>query len=105
MNVYAYRFQPTRLEILTQGPTAEEVPVIAEHWSHLTALADRGVLVLAGRTRVTDARAFAIVVFRAESDDAARAVMEGDPAVRAGVMRAELFPFEVLLAEAASAGR
>jgi hypothetical protein len=52
-------------------------------------------VILAGRTLTTDERGLGIVIFRAPSADAARAIMEGDPAVRQGVMRAELFPFRV----------
>jgi hypothetical protein len=36
-------------------------------------------------------------VFPAQSDDAARALIENDPAVRKGVMRAKLFPARVAL--------
>jgi uncharacterized protein YciI len=36
-------------------------------------------------------------LYRVESDEAARAAVEADPAVRAGVMRAELFPYRVAL--------
>jgi hypothetical protein len=45
----------------------------------------------------TDASSFGIVVFWAESDDAARRIVDADPAVAGGVMRAELFPFRVAL--------
>jgi uncharacterized protein YciI len=38
-----------------------------------------------------------LVVLIANSEEQAQAVMEDDPAVKAGVFRAELFPFSVAL--------
>jgi len=38
---------------------------------------------------------FGIVIFRAESAEAARRIMADDPAVAAGVMRGQVFPFRV----------
>ena len=100
MNQYLYRIQPSRLAMLAQGATPEEEAVIDAHFSYLQDLTRRGVVLLAGRTLNTDPSAFGIVIFEAESDQAALAIMQADPAVRAGVMRAELFPYRVaLLAE------
>ena len=39
------------------------------------------------------------MIFRAESEKAGRAMMNNDPAVQKGVMRATLFPFRVALME------
>ena len=100
MNQYLYRIQPSRLAMLAQGATPEEEAVIDAHFSYLQDLTRRGVVLLAGRTLNTDPSAFGIVIFEAECDQAALAIMQADPAVRAGVMRAELFPYRVaLLAE------
>ncbi len=55
-------------------------------------LAD-GRLTLAGRTQ--EEIPFGIVIFEAETE--ARAIMEGDPAVQAGVMSATLHPYRVAL--------
>ena len=38
-----------------------------------------------------------LAVFRAESEDAARQIMNDDPAVKKGVMKAMLYPFRVVL--------
>jgi hypothetical protein len=48
-----------------------------------------------GRTQTTDASTFRIVIFRAESAEAARRIMADDPAIAAGVMRSQVFPFRV----------
>jgi uncharacterized protein len=52
-------------------------------------------VLLFGRTQTTDAATFGIVIFRADSADEASRIVDEDPAVRASVMRAELFPFRV----------
>jgi uncharacterized protein YciI len=92
---YLYKIQPTRLEMLTQGPTAEEASIVAQHFAYLRGLAEQGVVVLAGRTLNVDERAFGIAILRADSEESARAVMNNDPAVKNGVMRAELYPYRI----------
>ena len=42
--------------------------------------------------------AFGIVLFEAESDEAARAFMASDPAIQGGVMTGELHPLRISLA-------
>jgi uncharacterized protein YciI len=42
------------------------------------------------------------VILRADSEEAARNVVDNDPAVERQVMRAELFPFRIALMEASS---
>lgn len=94
---YLYRIQPTRPEMLAEGPTPEEAEVVSEHFEYLKNLTTRGVVALAGRTLNEDKSSFGIVLFDANDEEAARVIMNSDPAVRQGVMRAELFPFRVAL--------
>ena len=94
---YLYRIQPTRTAMLTEGPTPDEARIVSEHFAYLEALVGKGVVILAGRTLNTDPSSFGIVIFRADSPEQARAVMDGDPAVRQGVMQAQLFPYRVAL--------
>ena len=75
--------------------TDDETTAMREHFAYLKrALAD-GRLVLAGPA--TDGLFPGIVVFEAADEEEARAFMEADPAVRAGVMLADLHPFRVSL--------
>jgi uncharacterized protein YciI len=92
---YLYTIKPVRLEMLTVGPTPEEEKTVSQHIAHLQRLAQEGVVVLAGRTQTADPGTFGIVILNANSEDEARQRMEGDPAVKGGVMRAELYPFRV----------
>jgi uncharacterized protein YciI len=71
--------------------------MIGEHFNYLARLVEEGVVLLARRTLNADERTFGIVVFAAPSEAEARKLMHDDPAVRQGVMKAELFPFKVAL--------
>ncbi len=94
---YLYRIQPIRDGFLIES-TPDEDRIVGEHFRHLKGLTDEGVVLLAGRTLHTDSSSFGIVIFEAESDEAARELVESDPAVEASVFRAELFPFGTALA-------
>ena len=56
-----------------------------------------GELILAGGTSEPGDKTFGIAIFEAKDEAAARAFMESDPAVVAGLMTAELRPFTVAL--------
>jgi uncharacterized protein YciI len=84
--------------MLTEGCTEEEADAVARHFAYLEGLLAEGRLVLAGRTQTADASTFGIVVFTAESEQAAWDDVAADPAVSAGVFRAEVFPFRTALA-------
>lgn len=98
INYFTYVIHPTRLAMLTEGPTPQEAETISSHFDYLKALVDEGRGIFVGRTLTTDERTFGITVFQASSEEAAHEIMNGDPAVSAGVMRAELFPFKIVLA-------
>ena len=90
--------------MLAEGATPEEGVLVSQHFNHLKALVESGVVILAGRTLNTDTSSFGIVIFNADSEDAARALMNDDPAVRGGIFSAELFPYRVALIDAGNAG-
>jgi uncharacterized protein len=94
---YLYRIQPARMEMLSDKPTAQEKAIIDEHSDYLQDLLTRGVLILAGRTLNSDPTSFGIVIYKAGSLGEALHIMENDPAVKKGVMLAELFPFRAAL--------
>jgi len=93
---YLYRVQPTRPGFLIES-TPEEDGIVGDHFRYLESLAQRDTVLLAGRTLNTDETSFGIVVFVAESEDDARRIVDADPAVRAGVFRADLFPYRIAL--------
>ena len=97
MNQYLYRIKPTRPEMLSVGPTPDETQSTEQHFVYLQQLQAAGKLILAGRTQNTDESSFGIVIFEAESDEAANEIMLNDPSVKSGVMNAWLFPYHVAL--------
>lgn len=97
MQEFLYRLQLVRGELLRTGPTDSEQAVVAEHFAYLQDLNAQGVMIFVGRTLNTDENAMGLAVFRAESEDAARQIMNADPAVKKGVMTATLYPFKVIL--------
>ena len=94
---WLYYLQPTRLGMVTEGPTIEEAKMVTEHFAYLEDLTGKGVMILMGRTQNNDESTFGIAIFEAEDELAARTIMENDPAVRAGVMRAVLYPYKIAL--------
>jgi uncharacterized protein YciI len=94
-NLFVYKIQLNRPEILTDGPTPEEKEIMARHADHLQQLTEQGVALLAGRTLNTDPSCFGIVLFQAASPEQAMEIMQSDPGVQQGLWRAELYPFRV----------
>jgi uncharacterized protein YciI len=81
--------------MVTEKPTDEEASILSDHFNYLKSLTEQGVVLIFGRTQNKDASTFGIVVFRAESNDAARSIVNDDPAVKNGLMHAQLFPYKV----------
>jgi uncharacterized protein YciI len=97
MPEFLYKLQLVRGDLLRTGPTEAEQAVVAEHFAYLQNLNAQGTIILVGRTVNTDESAMGLAIFRAESDEAARRVMNDDPAVKKSLMTATLYPFKVSL--------
>jgi uncharacterized protein len=78
--------------------TKEDNMAISRHFVRFQHAIETGELILAGRTKEPGDKTFGIAIFEAKDEAAARAFMESDPAVVAGLMTAELHPFAVALA-------
>jgi uncharacterized protein len=96
-STYMYTLELIRPAIKTEGPTEAEAEIVKRHWAHLKNLAAKGQLIFAGRTLDVDESGFASVVFSANSEGEALAVMERDPGVREELFRGYLHPYQVLL--------
>jgi uncharacterized protein YciI len=77
--------------------TKEDNAVLERHFTRLQEAAKSGQLILAGRTKEPGDKTFGIAIFKASDEAIARAFMEADPTVSAGLMTAELHPFAVAL--------
>jgi uncharacterized protein YciI len=92
-----YTLHPTRPSMLTEGSTDAEKALAGQHWAYSIELLKKGMVIFGGRTMVTTDDSFAIVVIRAKSEADARSIAEADPAVRGGVFRYRLFPYQPML--------
>lgn len=90
--IYVLKLAKNRSE---EFSSAEEA-IMEGHFDRLKKTLAEGRLVFAGPC---EDRAFGIVVFRAQSKEEAEKFMKNDPAVKHGIMTAELHPFHVSLAE------
>lgn len=75
--------------------TEADNQAVGRHFAKLQELQKQGKLILAGRTLVKESMGF--VILEAESEAEARKVMDEDDAVKAGIMAAEIFPFQTAL--------
>jgi uncharacterized protein YciI len=77
--------------------TKEDNMALSRHFVRFQHAIETGELILAGRTKEPGDKTFGIAIFEAKDEAVARAFMESDPAVVAGLMTAELHPFAVAL--------
>ena len=70
---------------------------VSAHFQYLSKATEAGKVILAGRTDEGFDKTFGLVIYEAENEEAARAFMESDPAVAAGVMTATLHPYSIAL--------
>ncbi len=101
---FLYIIRPTRPAMLAEGSTEREAAIVSQHFNYLKDLTQKGIVLLAGRTLNTDESSFGIIIFEADSEEAAQALVAGDPAVQQGVMHAELFPYRVALMQGGQHG-
>ena len=97
MSAFIYVLRAIR-PAMVGDPRPEEESRLGEHFEYLSRALDQGRLVLAGPCLDGE---FGVVIFRADTQEAARQFMEDDPAVRHGLMTAELHSFRVSLLEKA----
>ncbi|SFG92158.1 YciI family protein [Sporolactobacillus nakayamae] len=93
--IYVLRLIPALLD--EANWTKSENDVVEQHFSRLQELLKKGMLILAGKTEGLDAKTFGIVILETSSFEEAQTLMQTDPAVAAGIMTAELYPYRVAL--------
>ena len=90
---YIYLIHPLRHEFF-ESPTPYEDAAMNAHYEYLKKATAEGVVLLAGPCLD---ETFGVVVFTADSDEAAQAFMFNDPSVISNVMMAELHPMTISL--------
>lgn len=76
--------------------TDDDNQIVSEHFQKLVELKDEGILVMAGRTTHEGPSSFGIVVLNADYETS-HDLMLNDPAVKKGIMTAELYPYHLAL--------
>lgn len=93
--LYQLKLIPTLLD--ESNWTEKENEIVQQHFKALQNLQIEGKLIMAGRTLNMDPTGFGIVILELESEEEAQTLMENDPAVKEGIMRATLYPYHVAL--------
>lgn len=93
--IYVLKLSPILID--ENNWTEKEQNIVNEHFKSLQRLLKEGKLILAGKTEGQDEKTFGIVIFEAETYEEAYELMKNDPAVKQGVMTAELYPYNVAL--------
>lgn len=96
MNTYLYTYEPSRISMLTTATDDEQTFLDAQK-SHLQSFVNTGEGIFAGETTLTDSRHFGMVIFHADDDDSADALVANDPTVRERTMRACRYPLKISL--------
>jgi uncharacterized protein YciI len=94
MAEWIYFIHPPR-ENFADTMTDEEEAVWSEHFERLKRLLAEGVLIMAGPT--LGSKNTGIVIFEADDEAAARAIVDADPVFAGGWADAELREFRVSL--------
>ncbi|GGD12859.1 YciI family protein [Pontibacillus salipaludis] len=77
--------------------TEMDESLVRDHFVRLKEYCDEGKVITAGKTDREDEKGFGIVVFKEENDEKAEEFMKEDPAVKHGIMTAEVFSYRTAL--------
>jgi uncharacterized protein YciI len=90
---FVYLARPTKANFIETVSDKDQI-ILGQHFDYLKRALESKQLVLAGPC--TDA-AFGVVIFEADSLDAANVFMNNDPAIKAGIFSGELHPYRISL--------
>lgn len=93
---FIYKLKVIPRLIPSEAWTDADNEIVERHFSVLQDLQKQGKLILAGRTTHDGEDSFGIVILKGDEREA-RVIMENDPAVKEGIMTAELYPYRVAL--------
>jgi uncharacterized protein YciI len=96
MHQFICFLEPTRPG-MPSNPTPEEAQAASDHFAYYKTLHEQGTLILAGRTQ--EPPIIGIMIFEAESKDAADVIVKNDPAILAGVFKARVQSYQVALSQ------
>lgn len=96
---FALLMKATGPEFFKKVEEPEGKRLVGEHFQRLQALTKQGVIIFSGHSLNQDDTGFGIIVVRAESEAAARKIIDEDQLVKAGWVRGTVFPFQVITSE------
>ena len=94
---FLYKLESACKDLLAPDSTAEASVVLRDHFDYLKRLHEQGNVVLFGLTLNPDPLAVGLCVFHAQSEPAARSIMENDPLIAKGMAHGTLYPFHAAL--------
>lgn len=96
---FALLMKATSPEFFKKVAEPQGQRLVGEHFKRLQTLTKEGVIIFSGHSLNKDDTGFGIIVVRAESETAARKVMDEDQLVKAGLVRGTVLPFQVITSE------
>jgi uncharacterized protein len=93
--LYQLRLIPSLLD--ENNWTEKENTIVQHHFEVLQGLLKEGKLIIAGRTLNMDPEGFGLVILEVDSEAEATELMNNDPAVKGGIMKAKIFPYRAAL--------
>lgn len=90
---FVYITKPYK-ENFVETATEEEKRVMGVHFVYLKELLEKKILIMAGPE--TSGK-FGLTVIETASEEQAREIMNNDPAVKSGLVSAEIYPYRVSL--------
>jgi uncharacterized protein YciI len=90
---FMYVLHPLAFDTLDEM-TETHQRIARTHFEYLKRLSAEDAVVVAGRTEKAE---IGIVVLETDSESSARSIMENDPAVKHGLMKATLYPYRLAL--------
>lgn len=98
-NFYCYILKLNPSFYRKEDWTEKEIQLVGIHFNYLKEYTEKGILFLAGRTvnEPMTERDLGIAILETDTEEEARSIMQNDPAVKGGLMTAELFKFSLAL--------
>lgn len=94
-NYFIYVVKPIERLLDKSKWTEKDKIATSAHLDYMEYLNSTGKLVLAGKTLNEDTSSFGMVILKVDTEKQAIEIMENDPPVKAGILEAELLPYEV----------
>ena len=92
---FLLRYEPARPDFTLQNVTEAERPILAAHGAYLKSLTDQGKITLAGQA-FDPKGLWGIAIVTAPDAEAANAMLQADPSIKAKVFRGTVIPFAVV---------